>query len=448
MKSLDRKRLHKTHCWDYSKQVDTITRYLAGHEKQAADRKIGVEFEHFILDKQTLAAVSYYGAAGVEETMTKLLTKRWQGEQEYDHLLALEKEGTRITLEPGAQFELSIKPLRTIAEIESEYLQFLADVIPILEDQKQILVCAGYHPQSKIADIPFIPKARYKFMSDYFRTKGRFAINMMKGTASMQVAVDYTSEPDFSKKFRVANGLSSVIAAMFDNSPFFEGALWDKNGLRIFIWQNCDNDRCGLVKGALTDNFGYADYAKYVLDVPPVFFTDGKSVRSTGTTPFRDLFDHDNHAIQSIEHMLAMVFPDVRAKQFLEIRMADSVPYPLNLAGAALWKGLLYNKKSLEKAEALLAGLAEADVERSKESVIKTGLDAVLGQQSVSEIGRTLVACARQGLEEREQHYLTPIEEILEQGKNPTVVTKERLSSGKAQAIEWCVLNDVLNRIA
>ncbi len=284
-----------------------------------------------------------------------------------------------------------------ITEIETEYLQFLGDVIPILEDQKQILVCMGYHPQSKIADIAFIPNSRCKYMSDYFRSRGRFAINMMKGTASMQVAVEYTSESDYAKKFRVANGFSSVISAMFDNSPFFEGELWEKSALRVFIWKNCDSDRCGIVKGALGDNFGYSDYAKYVLNVPPIFVVDGKSTRYTGETPFRDLFDRVNDLTQEIEHMLAMVYPDVRTKQFLEIRMADSVPYPLNLAGAALWKGLLYNKWSLESADALLDGLKAEDVQRSKDNVIDAGLKASLGSRSLHDLGTTIIAYDRQG---------------------------------------------------
>ena len=142
-----------------------------------------------------------------------------------------------------------------------------------------------------------------------------------------------------------------------------------------------------------------------------------------------------------------MVFPDVRIEQFLEIRMVDSVPYPLNLAGAALRKGLLYNKKSLQSADALLDGLEAEDVEMSKDNLIDARLKASLGSLSLHDIGETIIGRARRGLEEHERDYLIPIEEILDQGKNPGIITRERLSSGKAEAIEWCVSNGMLDRI-
>ncbi len=84
-------------------QVDTVARYLGRHEKHEADNKIGVEFEHLILDGRSLEAVSYFGKAGVEETLAKMQSKGWHGEHENDYLLALERDGTRITLEPGAR---------------------------------------------------------------------------------------------------------------------------------------------------------------------------------------------------------------------------------------------------------------------------------------------------------------------------------------------------------
>lgn len=430
----------------HDRQVDAVSRYLASQEKHEAERRIGVEFEHFILDSRSLEAVSYFGKAGVKETLAKIQSKGWQREDKDGHFLALEKDGTTITLEPGGQIELSIKPLKMITEIEGEYLQFLCEVIPILEDQKQILVCMGYHPQSKIVDIPFVPTAGNRYISRYLQSRGRLGINMMKGTASMQVSVDYTSESDYSKKLRVANRLSPFISVMFDNSPFFEGELWKKNCLRTFIWKNCDSRRCGLPKGALEDGFGYSDYAKYMLNVPPIFIEDGKSIRYTGQTLFSDLFDCDNHGTAAIENMLSKMFPDVRTKQYIEIRMADSVPYPLNIAGAALWKGLMYNDQSLEKTDNLLSGLGIIDLQRSKNNVIDAGLKASLAGRSLHDFGTTILALARQGLDESERDYLIPIEEILNQGKNPAAITRERLSTGKAKAIEWCSMNSITSR--
>ena len=134
----------------------------------------------------------------------------------------------------------------------------------------------GYHPVTKIEEIKIIPKKRYDYMFEYFKTKGSHAHNMMKGTASLQVTIDYGSEEDYIKKFKIANALSPVLYALYDNGYYFEGAIWENHSLRAFIWANCDNDRSGIARGTFDGDFGYRKYAEYILNIPPIFVFDGQ----------------------------------------------------------------------------------------------------------------------------------------------------------------------------
>jgi len=129
---------------------------------------------------------------------------------------------------PGAQLELSTQHTSTLAEMEQTYKNFVYDLLPWLHDQQQLLIALGYQPYSKIEDIPFIPKQRYVFMSDYLIQKNKYALNMMKGTASTQLTLDYLNEEDYIKKFQVACYLSPLLAILTDNSPIFEGQRYSQ----------------------------------------------------------------------------------------------------------------------------------------------------------------------------------------------------------------------------
>lgn len=424
----------------YEKQIEEIVKYFKINEKNEDDFKIGVEFEHFIVDADSLSTISYYDDGGVQDTLEEMKDKGWQAMGEGEYLLGLYKDGTTITLEPGSQFELSIKPYKNIKDIEDEYLSFVQDINSILKPKNQALMTVGYQPETKISDIKMIPKKRYELMFNHFKTRGKYAHNMMKGTASLQMAVDYKSEEDYTKKFRVINALSPVLYALYDNSTFYEGYEYDKHCLRADIWSNCDSDRCGIVEGALDDSFRYRSYAEYILNKPIIFTTHGDEVKYTGTTPYKDIFDPENYTIEELEHAMTMFFPDVRAKKFIEIRMSDSVPYPLNLSMLPLWKGLLYNESNLNKLYDLIKTINMDDVLLAKQDIINNGLNGQLKGKVVRDIGLMMIELSKEALSAEEVKYLDPLEKMLRENKNPSQITKERLSLGKKQALDWCVV--------
>jgi len=429
---------------DYEKQIEEFVTYFKSNEKKKDNLKVGIELEHFVINKDTLETVSYYGRDGVGETLKELEQKGWNGTYEGNNILGIKKVNNVISLEPGSQIELSIAPQSDIEDLEREYFGFLSDIIPVLEEKNQELITAGYHPVSKIGDIRLIPKKRYDYMYEYFKTKGTHAHNMMKGTASLQVSVDYESEEDYIKKFKVVNALSPVFYALYDNGYYFEGDIWRKHSLRAYIWSNCDDDRCGIAKGTFDENFGYKKYAEYILNIPPIFIFDGEKTYPTGEKLVKEVFDPDRYSIEELEHILTMVFPDARTKKYIEIRMMDAVPYPLNFSAVALIKGLLYDKDNLQRLYEFLKDIREEDIVKAKKDLFEKGLYAEYKGKTLLEIGNYLVKLANESLNEREKGYLLPLEELLRENKNPYEITKTKAALGRKGSLKWCLLNDVI----
>lgn len=151
----------------YEDQIDYLTKHFKSGEKDPSDFSIGMEFEHFLLDKSTMQAISYFGDNGVENVLYDLTHKGWQPVFEQHHLIGLGKNRLTITLEPGAQLELSTPPRKRLRQTVDDYFMFLNDLIPILDTRGINLTAIGYQPVSVIADIPFLPKQRYDHMQSY-----------------------------------------------------------------------------------------------------------------------------------------------------------------------------------------------------------------------------------------------------------------------------------------
>jgi glutamate--cysteine ligase len=320
--------------------------------KQNAVQKpelLGMEFEHFLIDETNLRSYDYTEPEGQRDFLNKLCLKGWRVfSEEEGQPLGIVKEGHTITLEPGGQVEISLSPFSTIEAIDQAYQEVLKDMASVLIKGQRI-VSVGYHPQTKIDDLSLLPKKRYDMMYNYFKNNGQFCHNMMKGTAATQVSIDYSDEEDFIKKFRVANYLSPVLASLFDAVPVFEGNEEIEGNRRLRIWQETDLKRSKLIVGALSQRFDFEAYADYLLSLPPILIQSEGKIYETGDRRLSDLLQVFMFNEKDLEHLQSMVFPDVRLKKFIEIRMPDAMPYPYNLAVASIVKGILYNPENLKR---------------------------------------------------------------------------------------------------
>jgi glutamate--cysteine ligase len=420
--------------------ISELVEHLRGGEKPADRFRVGTEHEKIGLRAEDLGPVPYHGERGIGAVLETIAREDgWAPVFEAENVIALEKEGASITLEPGGQLELSGAPLRTIFEACQEFNRHLDLVRRISEPMGLIWLSLGCNPLHEVAGIPRMPKARYQIMSDYLPSKGDLALHMMHLSATVQANLDYSDEPDMAAKMRTAMGLTPVVSAMFANSSLSGGKPNGFVSQRIHFWRHTDPDRCGLLPFVFDPNFGYARYVDWALDVPMFFVVrDGSYLPARGMT-FRQFVKtgHEGHraTLSDFDRHLTTLFPEVRLKRVIELRGADAVPPHLTCALPALWKGILYDAEACSAAWGLVEDWSFEERVAALDAVSRKGLAAEVAGGPVLPLTRELVSLAFGGLrriahpgETRgdERGFLEPLFEQLETGKSPGQVILDR----------------------
>ncbi len=396
--------------------IEQLVDHFKKNETSPQDYKLGIEFEHFLVDKDSLRAVHYYGNNGIASFLSQLVEKGWQVCKLGDDqklIICLRKNNDEINLEPGGQIEFSFGPKDSINQIEEVYNNLIEDMEPILRKNNYNLITLGYQPVTKIKELELLPKKRYKLMFDYFKTQGKLAHNMMLGTASTQVSLDYSSEKDFSKKFAVASWLSPIIYAVLDNTPIFEGKRISEYAIRSKIWNNCDIDRCGILDKSIEGNFTYKDYARYILKLPAIVDPEANNEKPSELR-FREAFTKDKFTAEDIELMLSFSFTDVRLKEYLEIRMADSLPLPLALGYLAFLQGIFYDQSNLDYLFKQVQKTSTTEVKNALSNIKDKGCKNLYTDNIMMiDWFNLLVEKSRQGLAREDQKYLLYLKNFL-----------------------------------
>lgn len=407
---------------------EKLIAYFRSGETLHEHFKVGAAFEHVIIKKGDMKTVPFRGPEGMESLLGELKEKGWQ--TYLNTSTGVEKEGTIITVEPGCKLKVSIKKTSDIKEIDRIYLEFLKDLFPLLEKRNQYMLAVGYHPASKIEEIEDSFDQRYQHVSQYLKDKGQYALNMLKGTVSTQVTLDYAHQDDFRKKIQVAYALSPVMTALFDNSPIFEGEVYKDRTLRRLMGNNSDEHRY-QIPGIFKNAFGYADYAEFIMNSSPVFIKNGDKYIFTGEKTLAEIYQDKEIDEEGIEHALSMVFPDLKLKKHLEIRMADALPYPLNMAYITFWKTLIYNIENLNALYEFIHTIKEEDIIKANQDIITEGLNAKYGNGTVRDLAKDLFFMANSYCLPIEAHYLQPIEAVIFNEISPRDVTLRHLNEIK-----------------
>jgi glutamate--cysteine ligase len=297
------------------------------------------------------------------------------------------------------------------------------------------MIGLGVDPKSKREDVSWMPKGRYRIMGSYMPKKGRLGLDMMLRTCTVQANLDYESERDMVRKFRVSLALQPVAVALFANSPFLEGRPNGFLSFRSHIWTDLDPDRCGTLPFVFEQGFGFERYVDYLLDVPMYFvYRDGQYIDAAGQS-FRDFLAGRLPAMPGEvpgmgdwnDHVTT-AFPEVRLKRFLEMRGADGGPWRRLCALPALWVGLLYDAAALDAAYDLIADWTEAEREALRRDVPRLGLATPFRGGILRDIALQVLDFAREGLRRRkrrdvcgedESHFLDPLFSIAGSGRTP-----------------------------
>jgi glutamate--cysteine ligase len=413
-----------------------LVAYLAEGCKPKPLWRIGTEHEKFGFTREDLRPLPYAGGRGIRALLDALAAEfAWTPVLENERPIALTKDRCNITLEPGGQFELSGAPLETLHQTCCEVHTHLDEVKKVADPLGIGMLGMGFQPLWRREDIPWMPKGRYAIMRDYMPKRGRLGLDMMLRTCTVQVNLDFASEADMVRKFRVSLALQPVATALFANSPFYEGKVSGFQSYRSHIWTDTDPDRCGLLPFVFEPGMGFERYVDYVLDVPMYFvYRDGRYIDTSGQS-FRDFMagrlpalPGELPTLSDWQNHLTTVFPEVRLKRYLEMRGADSGSWRSICALPALWVGLLYDDRALAAAEALVADWTLGEMQALRAAVPRLGLRTPFRGGTVLDLARTVVGIARDGLARRqrlnwdgrdETGHLRRLEEVVEQGRSP-----------------------------
>ena len=390
--------------------------------------KIGIEYERLPICISTSKAVDYGSEFGVCNFLRSFAKEEnWDYITDDYNIIGLKQAHDTITLEPGSQIELSIKPENTIDELKSKIDTLDKLMKPILNKYGIQLLNYGVSPLSTHKTISLIPKKRYKLMAKYLW--GILSDVMMRETAGIQCCIDFESEEDAMNKFRIANKLTPFITAMFANSPIRGGVETGYKSFRALSWLNTDNERCGFV-GQIDDRFSFEEYVNYVLETPMIFINRNNDVIPINGKINFDEFMQNGYegfeaGIEDFNLHANLYFPEVRMRNFLEIRNQDCVGKGMQYSIIALYKGILYNHTAMQDIEELFKPFEYRDFSELRYNVPKSALNSKIGNYMVKDIAKEILYISEKALIEAntgEEKYLDAIKEYTEKGICPADV--------------------------
>lgn len=422
-----------------------LVEYFARGEKPKDRWRIGTEHEKFVYSTADHHAPSYDEPGGIRDLLMALTEFDWKPVEERGKVIALAGPDGTVSLEPAGQFELSGAPLDNLHETCAEAGRHLKQVKAVGDRLGIGFLGLGMWHDKTRAELPIMPKGRYKIMLSHMPRVGNLGLDMMLRTCTIQVNLDYASEADMAKKFRVGLALQPLATALFANSPFTEGKPNGFLSFRSHIWSDTDPARTGMLPFVFEQGFGYERYTDYALDVPMYFvYRDGEYIDAAGQS-FRDFLKGELPAypghkptIDDWADHLSTAFPEVRMKQFLEMRGADGGRWGRICALPAFWVGLLYDDAALDAAWELVKDWSMEEREALRSAVPKLALDAPLpGGGTLRDIAGEVLDIAAAGLNARarinasgdnESGFLDPLREIVRTGKVPAQVLLDRFN--------------------
>ena len=423
-----------------TRNTDELEVYFHNAGKPRDQWRVGTEYEKIGIRRESGKAIPYSGKSGVEAILRGLVEEyNWEPVEEDGHIIALVRGPAQVTLEPGGQIELSGEPCRDIHCAYAEFTQHIRELLEISSRMGVVFLGLGIQPFSRVEEIEWVPKRRYRIMGPYMPKVGTLGQRMMKQTATVQANIDYSDERDAMAKFRTAMGIAPLLTAIFANSPIADGQVTGYKSFRGHIWTDTDKARTGLLRFAFDPAVSFAHYVEYALDVPMYLIKrGGRYIDFTGIT-FREYWNRGHQGyeatIEDWDLHLTTLFPEVRIKRYMEVRSADSQPPEQMPALPALIKGFLYERDCLEAAWDLVKSWSWDERMAFYHDVQRDALAARARRFSAADLAKELIEIAWEGLKrhaalndtgEDETIYLKPLRELVAQGKCPADLVLEK----------------------
>jgi glutamate--cysteine ligase len=417
---------------------DALVAWFEQGCKPKAKFRVGTEHEKFAFTTDFHAPVPYEGRRSIRSLLVGMQhLLGWEPIMDGPNIIGLADVtgGGAISLEPGGQFELSGAPLETVHQTASELMAHLAQLKEIARPLGIGFLGLGMSPKWTREQTPRMPKSRYRIMTAYMPKVGRYGLDMMYRTCTVQTNLDFSSEADMVKKLRVSLALQPVATALFANSPFTEGKPNGFLSFRSEIWRDTDNQRAGMLPFAFEAGMGFERYVDYALDVPMYFVKREDEYIDVSGMSFRDLLTgklpgHGNlRATQSDwANHVSTIFPEVRLKRFLEMRGSDGGPWRRLPAHPAFWVGILYDDASLDAAWDLVKDWSAEERQALRDDVPRLGFAAAIRRRPVLDLAKECLTFAHAGLKRRnrldndgrdETRYLATLGDSVSRGATP-----------------------------
>ena len=383
--------------------------------------KIGVEHEKFLFKDNSIKRINFSIVLKIFNYLTRF---GWKPVKEGKKTISLLRNDQNITLEPGNQIELSGGKLNSLHLICDESYKFLNELKQACKDLNLRMMSTSFDPISSLKNVPKTPKQRYEIMAEEMPKNGKLSLEMMYQTSGTQINLDYTSEKDFAKKFKLVSYLVPLSIAIFANSPIKENKLSGYLSYRSLVWQK--TSRGGLPKNFL-EEMSFEKYADMIINTPLLFVLNNSKHLHAGGKIFKDFMEGKievlngrRPSIKDLINHLSTIFTEVRLKQYIEIRSLDTCEWDCHCAGPAFYLGLLY--ANLDEALDVVKKWSITEVLNAYEKAPKNGLNTSLNNKTLHEWGKIFLRISKAGLEKRsienkngenESIFLKSIENIL-----------------------------------
>jgi len=389
-----------------------IIEYFKSGVKKTNDFKIGIEHEKFLFNNKDDKRIDY---SKIKKMFEALLEFGWNPIFEKNNIIGLNKGGKNITLEPGNQIELSGEKLNHIHEACAESQDYLFELKQVTKKLDIRIVSAGFDPISKLKEIPNNPKQRYELMTKDMPLGGELSLDMMYRTCGTQLNIDYNSEKDFIKKFKIINSIVPISIALFANSSIVEKKNSNYLSYRSKVWQN--TSRGGLPK-LFFEELNFEKYAEFIINFPILFIQDKGVFISGRKYTFKDFM---NGKIKEVNNRLpaendltthlSTIFTENRLKKYIELRSMDTCGWDCLCAGPAFNIGMLYG--NLDEVYELVSGWDKDKIINAYLEAPKKGFNTQLMGKDLLYWASSLLNLSRKGLEKRDI--------LNKQGKNETL---------------------------
>jgi glutamate--cysteine ligase len=432
--------------------VGELVDWFRARERPRDEWKVGLEHEKLALRAGTLEPLPFEGPDGVEAVLRAFERFGYAPFVEDGHVIAAQKRGLTVSIEPGGQLELSGRPFADVHVVSAELDRHLEKCRAIAAELGIAFLATGYRPWGRPATVPWMPKRRYDVMRPFLAARGRLAEDMMAMTGATQASFDFSSERDLAEKLRLAFAIQPAITALFANSPIVDGRESGWLSYRVKVWEETDPARCGIpgfVFAPGLEEDAYRRWVEWALDVPMVFLRRGGRYLDTGGATFRAFLAEgvagERPRLSDWEDHLSTIFTDVRVKGVVEVRGADAVDPPMVRALLALWKGILYDRDSRDWA---WDQVKRWTLEERRRLASATGREALRARtpdgRTLGELAGVLVDAAKLGLcrqhccgqrGEDERIWLAPLEARVASGRSPAEEALEAFRRGGDRAL-------------